>query len=143
MKKTKLLILPVLLVLVFFLAGCSDATEAKELIVVNNSETAIYYVEIEQYIDDDTSTSKSTATTAISAGESKTYLIAPSATDSDIYIYYLDSTDATTGYVYTYFEYDYLVDNKNEPITFTFNYNETDGPSLTFSGSNVTELTFS
>jgi hypothetical protein len=132
-KMWGLSVLLVVLSIVTF-TGCSDAVEAKELIVTNNSSVSLSGVEISQYVGAKSMLFENILAEGetIEPGESKSFYIAPATTSYGTTVQ-IEFGDSPT-YEDFSFTYDYEVNGKNEAVTLTF-----DGTDFSVSGSGAAE----
>jgi len=125
-NKLMLGLLILVIVLVIVMAGCELAPRSKALIVVNDSDADITWIQIREFVQD----ARISSINALAVGEviapnaRKTFYLAP----YNGYVVMLEIEGVNSNFLF-----DYLVDGKNEPITAEY-----DGTIVTLSGSNVT-----
>lgn len=131
MKKRSLCIVTALMCLLALLSlfsSCEGPIQSKQLIVVNNSESAIDTVEIRQFVfSPKVSEYNALKDETIEPGAKKTFYLAPYSLDWVGLFIGSGEEDGDR----IFFKYDYLVNKKNEAITATY-----DGTEIILNGSN-------
>jgi len=135
MKKT-IAILGIIVLLLGVFVGCHGIPESKQLIIVNDTDSAIEYISIRvNPVDEDARLLAPNALgdKTIAAGERMAFQICPYCVEVRIEIENSASVEATK-----HFSFDYLVGGVNQDITVTFSIEITEG-EITLEGSNATE----
>ena len=132
MKKTAGIVLAACLVLAMF-TGCETNPDSKALVVVNESDYAVDYITIREYVSGtkavDPGSNALAEDETIAPGGQKTFYIAPYSRQVSLYI------ESDTEYASMYFTFDYKVEGRNEPIEARY-----DGSTIVLSGSNAEEM---
>ena len=129
-KRLGIVFVGVVLLLVLVM-GCENAPRSKALVVVNDSDAAVDYVNIQTFVFGRSMNPNSLPTdTEIAPGASFTFYLAPYSSTSTPG----ESVSLTVQGVSISFRYDYQVNGKNEKIVATF-----DGTSITVTGSGAVE----